>query len=47
MSLLPRLATSLASSPEHKPFVAMLEDASNLVLSEKDLSSEDYDKQMG
>lgn len=47
MSLLPRLAISLASSPKHKPFVAMLEDASNLVLSEKDLSSEDYDKQMG
>ena len=47
MSLLPRLASSLASSPEHKPFVAMLEDTSNLVLSEKDLSSEDYDKQMG
>lgn len=47
MSLLPKLASSLASSPEHKPFVAMLEDMSNLVLSEKDLSSEDYDKQMG
>ena len=48
MTILPKIASSLKSSPEHEDFVKMFEESyDNLVLSDKDLSSEDYDVKMG
>ena len=47
MTILPKIAEMLNDSPEHKKFVEIMELESLLVLSDKDLSSEDYDVQMG
>lgn len=47
MTILPKIAEMLNDSPEHKKFVETMELESLLVLSDKDLSSEDYDVQMG
>lgn len=47
MTILPKIAEMLNGSPEHKKFVETMELESLLVLSDKDLSSEDYDVQMG
>lgn len=48
MTILPRLAESLKNSPEHEMFVKMFDEEckDKLVLSEKDLSSEDYTRKM-
>ena len=48
MTMLPRLAESLKNSPEHEMFVKMFDEEcrDKLVLSEKDLSSEDYTRKM-
>ncbi len=47
MTILPRAVESLKSSPEHEPLVKMLDNKENLVLSDKDLSGDDYETKMG
>lgn len=47
MTVLPQIADSLKdSSTKYKDFVEMFNDKDNIVLSDKDLSSEDYHKKM-
>ena len=47
MTALPKIASMLKGSPMHAEFVNMIESRDSLVLSEKDLNSEDYETCMG
>ena len=46
MSVLENAAKTLNSMPEYQMFTSMIEDKTHLVMSSKDLASEDYSVQM-